>query len=129
MAEWNREYKNIGIILEDRIVRVLNDDALRAFLRSGKRYASYQLSQYIATAYQNRFHRPLEFSVKSLACEIYWHFYIKEKSASFEQKHGKKKLTDWLLRHMNIIDCGAGKIDNNRFLWDMLSLAFSIKQK
>ena len=133
-ADWNRDYKGIGVIYEGRIVRILNDDALKTVIESSglsaeikrrdKKKVSREIAEYILNDYEKQFGTPLPFPVKSLACEIYWHFIIKEKAEAAERRFGKKKLTSWLLWHMDVIDCGDGKADNNRFLWDLLSLFF-----
>lgn len=129
MENWNRDYHGIGLSWEDNIVRILNDDKFRTYLKTGKRQASFKLALYILHMYQKRFSKPLGFSAKSLACEIYGHYYISEKAKASEKKRGKRKLTSWLQRHMDVIDCGTGKVDNNRFLWDLLSLMFIVKKK
>lgn len=133
-ADWNRVYKGIGVIYEGRIVRILNDAALKTELESSrhaaksgrrnKKQGCLEIAEHIRSDYEQRSGPHFPFSVKSLACEIYWHFIIKEKAEAFERKHGKRKLTNWLLQHMEIIDCGDGKADNNRFVWDLLALFF-----
>ena len=133
-ADWNRDYKGIGVIYEGRIVRILNDAALKTELESSSRSAKsrrrnykqgcLEIAEHIRSDYEQSFGTGFPFSVKSLACEIYWHYIIKEKAEAAERRFGKKKLTSWLLMHMEVVDCGDGKADNNRFLWDLLSLFF-----
>ena len=140
-ADWNREHQGIGIIYEDRIVRVLNDDALKIAMetggdqRQGKKdtrghqrrkikKAFRELAEDIRTNYERQFGGSLPFSAKSMACELYGHYIIKVKAEAIERKIGKKKFTGWLLRHMDVIDCGDRKTDNNRLLWDVLSVFF-----
>lgn len=133
-ADWNRTYKGIGVIYEGRIVRILNDAALKAEIESSIRslksrrrnhkQGCLEIAEYIRSDYEQSSGTAFPFSLKSLACEIYWHYIIKERAEAFERRHGKRKLTNWLLQHMEIIDCGDGKADNNRFLWDLLSLFF-----
>jgi len=140
-ADWNREHQGIGIIYEDRIVRVLNDDALKIAMetggdqRQGKKdtrghqhrkikKAFREFAEDIRTNYERQFGGSLPFSAKSMACELYGHYIIKVKAEAIERKIGKKKFTGWLLRHMDVIDCGDRKTDNNRLLWDVLSVFF-----
>jgi len=151
-ADWKREHQGIGIIYEDRIVRVLNDDALKMAMEAGdyrsskeKEAGEYQrqgkkdtrghqhrkikkafreFAEDIRTNYERQFGGSLPFSAKSMACELYGHYIIKVKAEAIERKIGKKKFTGWLLRHMDVIDCGDRKTDNNRLLWDVLSVFF-----
>lgn len=121
---WNREYQGIGIRLGERVVHIQNDDALDLFLSSGKKPRAFQLAEYLKEKYRKEYGKELKITDRSLACEIYWHWKIKIRSLKAEQKHGKRKLTSWLLWHMEDIDCGDRKADNNRFLWNLLSLVF-----
>ena len=129
MAVWNREYQGIGITAEDRIVRILNDDALCERLKENGRAEAYQIALDVKEYYQKLFGGEVSISAKSLACEIYWHYLIKVKSEAIEKRWGKKKLTSWLLKHMEIIDCGDFKADNNRWLSDLLAIIFPVNKK
>lgn len=92
MAVWNREYQGIGITAEDRIVRILNDDALCERLKENGRAEAYRIALDVKEYYQKLFGGEVSISAKSLACEIYWHYLIKVKSEAIEKKWGKKKL-------------------------------------
>ena len=116
--------QDITMWTDERVVRVANDAALRALLESGKKQKSYELAALAKEQYRKEHGKELLITEKSLACEIYWHFHMKEKAEAFEKRFGKKKWTQWLIRHMDPIDCGDKKADNNRFLWDMLSVIF-----
>ena len=37
------------------------------------------------------------------------------------QKSGFRNFLDKVLIHMAVIDCGERKVDNNRWLWDLLA--------
>ena len=120
----NKEYQGIGIRLGERVVHIQNDNALDLLLSSGKKKQAAKLAKYLKEQYRENYGKELRISNRSLACEIYWHWKIKTKSAAAEEKRGKKKLTSWLLMHMEDIDCGDIKSDNNRLLWDLLSIFF-----
>lgn len=122
--DWDKSYKEIGLVFEPRIVRVLNDERLRLYLKRGGRKAASELAAMARELYQTKYGCPLEITTRSLACEIYWHYYINEKALYFEKRRGLKKLSRWLIFHMDVIDCGERSEDNNRFLWDFLGVVF-----
>lgn len=118
------DMQDIDIRMKKHIVRVANDDALIEFLQEGKRKAALQLAQKIREDYQEAFGEELKIRKRSLACEIYWHYYVYKKAVDIEQRFGKKKFTSWLIRHIDVSDCGEWKEDNNRWIWDILSIVF-----
>ncbi len=124
-----QDLQKVGVILEDRIVRIVNDDILDAELNADPRSGSYRVAEHISAAYEEKNGKPMPFSVRSLACEIYWHYLVKIKSEAYERKHGKQKFTSWLLKHMEMIDCGDQKADNNRFVWNLLAIVFPRKKE
>ena len=122
--DWDRSFENIGIVLEPRIVRVLNDDAFVEKIRKGGRRYARAVARHAVNSYQARYGDRLQITEKSLACEIYWHSRMKEIAERIERRRGEKKFTRWIVLHMDVIDCGERKEDNNRLLWDLLSLIF-----
>nr|AHF25925.1 hypothetical protein [uncultured bacterium Contigcl_1539] len=117
-------FENIGVELRERIVRVANDEPLTVLLKTEKHKGARALARYILAEYRQQFGTELKIRERSLACEIYWHYYCWDKAVNFEQRHGKKKFTSWLIRHIDVSDCGEQKEDNNRFVWDILSIVF-----
>ena len=93
-------------------------------LKKGGRKAARVISAYARAQYQKLYGEELLISEKSLACEIYWHYYVSAKAAGFERRFGKKRVTSWLIFHMDVIDCGEKREDSNRFVWDLLALIF-----
>lgn len=128
-SDWNRKYRGIGIRVDHRVVRILNDDALHEMLKTNGRYHAFGIALFARHYYRQTFGSNIRISTKSLACEIYWHYYIRIRSEAIEKKWGRKKLTTWLLRHMDVIDCGDLGNDNNRFLWDLLAPFFSVSKR
>lgn len=120
----NQAFKNIGLQMHERIVRVVNDEPLIAFLKKEKRSGAHALARHALAQYRQQFGCELKITERSLACEIYWHYYCLDKAASFERRHGKRKFTSWLIRHIDISDCGEKEVDSNRFVWDILSIVF-----
>ena len=118
----NLKIDDINIALTDRIVRVDNDENLKALLHTGKRAAALQLSTHIRQMYEKEFGKPLKISTKSLAAEIYDHYLIQEMTFKAERVIGKIRPTRWMVRHMEVIDCGEQAVDNNRFLWNLASI-------
>jgi len=119
-----QDFQGIDVRMQKHIVRVVNDDALMQALREGKHRAALKLAQKIREDYQQQFGEELQISMRSLACEIYWHYYVLKKAIAIEQRFGKKKFTSWLIRHIDVSDCGEKKEDTNRWVWDLLSIVF-----
>ena len=119
-----QDFRNIDVRMKTHIVRVVNDEALMQTLNEGKHRAAKSLAQKILNDYQQQFGEELQISMRSLACEIYWHYYVLKKAVAIEQRFGKKKFTSWLIRHIDVSDCGEKKEDTNRWVWDLLSIVF-----
>lgn len=122
--QWNTTFQKIGLVWEPGIVRVKSDRLLMEYLAAGKRAAAKKLSKHAIAEYRRIYGKELKISERSLACEIYWHYYMWKKALFYEERHGKKRATSWVLYHMDVIDCGERAVDNNRFLWDLLSVFF-----
>ena len=120
---WDRTYHDVGITMQPRIVRVDNDDALKSYLSGGKRKAALSLADRILGIYESAYGEQLKISRESLACEIYDHFILMKITDAFGRVFGAGlRPVRWMKRHMDVIDCGERKEDNNRFLWDLFSI-------
>ena len=122
MAE--KAFPEIEVRFEPHLARVVNDDALIHVLQDGKRRASFLLARQILEEYREKFGEELRIKERSLACEIYWHYYCLIKAIAIEKRFGKKKFTTWLIRHIDVSDCGEREVDTNRIFWDILSIVF-----
>lgn len=113
--------KGIKVELLDRVVRVENGKALKALLKPGKRSAAMALARTVRRAYEKKAGTALDITEKSLAAEIYDHYLLQEMTLFTEKLFGQSRPTRWMIRHMEVIDCGEKSEDNNRFLWDWAS--------
>ena len=119
---WDRRYHDVGITMQPRIVRVDNDKALDLYLSSGKRKAALALADRIHEVYEAAYSEKLDITRKSLACEIYDHYRILRITQALSKIFGENfRPLKWLKLHMDVVDCGEKKEDNNRFVWDLLS--------
>ena len=108
--------ENVRIRYGDGCVHIQNDAALYAYLHQ-KPHAEYCLADHILRTYRERYGKELKITVKSLATEILWHVIV-YRLMKMTCMPGKK-----LDQRMRVIDCGGRDVDNNRFVWDLLSLS------
>ena len=119
--KWDYTDNGIGVVFEERVIRISNDWALEYYLNDSKTRA-FALAVDLRKLYLNRYGTEIRISDRSLAAEIYYHYRLQKRSLEHEKKHGRSRSTRWMLRHMKVIDCGELKNDNNRFVWDIASL-------
>lgn len=135
---FNHTQFGISVSLEPKIIRVDSSEALYHYFRV-EHQSGLVLAKALKNAYENTFGCPVRISDRSLAVEILGHFYLQQfflsRKKSLESR-GKKdrleKLTRSMLAHTSVIDCGERTVDNNRFVWDILSvfyLSFPSKKK
>ena len=126
MKDWNTDFHGISMRCPEHFVQIKNDEILKAFLdREG--IGSMELAAWMKEFYEREQGCELRISEKSLAIEILGHVYanaflkIAEK-LPFAEKEDTVfyKLRENLQEHMDIIDCGERKQDNNRLIWDAL---------
>ena len=120
----SRTFEDISVQMHERIIRVVNDEPLIALMKKEKHKGARDLARFLLAEYEQQFGTALQITERSLACEIYWHYYFLDKASTFERRHGKRRFTSWLIRHIDVSDCGEQKVDNNRFVWDILSIVF-----
>lgn len=128
-ADWKMIECGICVLFTENAVHVQNDEALECLLLTERKDGAFHAAAAMKREYLKEWGREFPVRERSLACEIYWHYKIKEWAAAHEKKHGKRKLSTWLLLHMEVIDCGSRKSDNNRFLWDLLAVFFRRKER
>ncbi len=128
MEEWNKDFHNISILYDDKVVKIKSDDALIQFLQLPSN-GSYLLSQHIIKNYEGMFHKPLKIKVHSLAIEIIAHVFVDNilmnisdlsNSISHDKLKPVMKTLESIRRHTKIIDCGEASLDTNRYVWDSL---------
>lgn len=126
--EWNRRFNGVGLILEPQVVRISNDFVLDVYLQTDPKN-SMRLAKYICSAYRQKYMEELKISERSLAIEIYGHYKMQKTAEKVQGVIGRKKLTDWLIGHTTVIDCGSAEKDNNRIIWDTLCKMNDLEQK
>lgn len=125
MYEWNTEFHGIGIVCEDKCVRVRNDQTLVDFLNDPQTRGSLLIAEYARALYEKKFGKPLGITQDSLAVEILGHVFVDKLAVALEQLKIKAadSFLDMVRLRMEVIDCGEADIDNNRRVWDVLSVS------
>lgn len=123
-VSWNRKFHNIALVCEPQIIRVKNDAVLMNALAKHGRKRSRQIAAYAHAYYNGKYGRQLRISERSLACEIFGHYFIMKTAMLMRSRHIALRFATWLIRHMDVIDCGERGTDSNRFVWDILSVFF-----
>lgn len=126
--EWNRQFNGIGLKLEPQVVRVANDFVLDVYLQADPKNCM-RLAKYICCTYKQKYMEELRISERSLAIEIYGHYKMQKAAEKLQNATGPKKLTDWLIGHTTVIDCGSAEKDNNRIIWDTLCKMNDLERK
>lgn len=125
MYDWNTKFHGIGIVCEDKCVRVRNDQTLVDFLNDPKTKGSLLIAEYARDLYEEQFGKPLGITQDSLAIEILGHVFVDKLAAAHEQLKIRvaDSFLDMIRLRMEVIDCGEADIDNNRRVWDALSVS------
>lgn len=120
----------ITINYSDRLVQITCDDALKKYLEEPGNGA-LTLSTHILEEYKKHRNSELKISRDSLAIEILAHTYsdiFAETVSSAEIRlpaalsKAVHKLMEQVHAHTEIIDCGESDVDNNRWIWDGLTV-------
>ena len=82
MYEWNTEFHGIGIVCEDKCVRVRNDQTLVDFLNDPQTRGSLLIAEYARALYEKKFGKPLGITQDSLAVEILGHVFVDKLAAA-----------------------------------------------
>ena len=123
---WVLTPENVSLCLEDRVVRVRSDEALRRVLRAGRK-AGRRFTQSLIEAYRAYTGKALRISCGSLYGEIRLHAFADRVflrfAGIFSALHLKPlaKLCLRLHDHAGQIDCGERSVDSNRIVFDLLS--------
>ncbi|HIS46337.1 MAG TPA: hypothetical protein IAB46_02060 [Candidatus Scybalocola faecigallinarum] len=122
-------FEDITIKYSSKLVQITCDETLKDYLDE-KGNGALKLSGYILEEYKKCQGKPLKISKDSLAIEILAHTYIDSFSQAISAadkvlpaalRGPLEKLMDNLRSHTGIIDCGETAVDNNRWIWDMLT--------
>lgn len=129
MEAWDNRFAGIAVQYDDRAVHVRSDETLEAYLAAPGN-GSLALADHVLAAYRARFGKPLQISRHSLAIEVLAHVYAENMAevalrlAENMPGHvltGLQRLMERLIDHVEVIDCGEGSVDGNRFVWDALA--------
>ena len=117
--------KNIQMEMTQHKVKLVNNDQLSALLVHNTEASTDELVTAIKAAFQQQNNRDLDISNASMAVEIWGHIYA-EKFADALKDIAPVKLISSLAQkitaHCEVINIGKKDHDNNRFIWDWLSV-------
>ncbi|MFU0827533.1 MAG: BTB domain-containing protein [Lachnoclostridium sp.] len=128
MEQWNRDFHDVSILFEEKIVRIKADKALKDYLETSS-HSCHALASHILKKYEEIFHKPLKIRPHSLAIEIIAHVFadtLLNNLTNLNETLARdllKPMTNVLKSirsHTQIIDCGESDIDGNRLVWDAL---------
>jgi hypothetical protein len=114
--------KSLHIYIRQHIIRITNDDELIALLAHDTEAATGELITAIKVRYQEEFGKELKVSDKSMAVEIWAHVYVEKFAKAIASLRITRKLADAIIRRCEIIDIGEWGHDQNRFVWNALSI-------
>jgi hypothetical protein len=114
--------KSLHIYIRQHIIRITNDDELIALLAHDTEAATGELITTIKVRYQEEFGKELKVSDKSMAVEIWAHVYVEKFAKAIASLRITRKLADAIIRRCEIIDIGEWGHDQNRFVWNALSI-------
>jgi hypothetical protein len=114
--------KSLHIYIRQHIIRITNDDELIALLAHDTEAATGELITTIKVRYQEEFGKKLKVSDKSMAVEIWAHVYVEKFAKAIASLRITRKLADAIIRRCEIIDIGEWGHDQNRFVWNALSI-------
>lgn len=132
--EWEREFHDVAVLYEPKVVRVKTDGVLMAFLAEPEKGAQ-ALARHILARYQQKMGCALAIGETSLAVEILCHAYCDDlllrmaKLLSALPGELGQKLSERMTRvhrRTEIIDMGEREADSNRWLFDDLTPFYGV---
>lgn len=88
---------------------------------------SKELVQKIKSNYQNIYQKPIKITAPSFIAEIWGHLIV-YRAALWMLRNIRiwpvKKMTKFIAFRSGVVDCGEGKVDTNRWIWDILGRMF-----
>lgn len=88
---------------------------------------SKELVQKIKSNYQNIYQKPIKITNPSFIAEIWGHL-IAYRAALWMLRNIRiwpvKKMAKFIAFRSGVVDCGEGKVDTNRWIWDILGRMF-----
>ena len=126
----DKSLDKITINYFNKLVQITCGEALKNYLEEPGNGA-VELSAHILKEYKKRQKSELKISKDSLAIEILAHTYADtfSETVSSAELHLPAALSEAVLglmkkvhAHTEIIDCGESNVDNNRWIWDGLTV-------
>ena len=126
----DKSLDKITINYFNKLVQITCDEALKSYLEEPGNGA-VELSAHILKEYKKRQKSELKISKDSLAIEILAHTYADtfSETVSSSELHLPAALSEAVLglmkkvhAHTEIIDCGESDADNNRWIWNGLTV-------
>lgn len=114
--------RNLHICIQEHITRITNDDELNALLANDTANATSDLVTAIKARYYKELGREFKVSDASIAVEIWAHVYVEKFAKVISSQQFTRKLADIVIRRCEIIDIGEWGHDQNRFVWNALSI-------
>jgi hypothetical protein len=114
--------RTLHIRIQQHITRITNDDELTALLVRDTEAATGELITAIKVRYCEEFGRELKVCDKSMAVEIWAHVYVEKFAKAIASLRVFRKLTDAIIMRCEIIDIGEWGHDQNRIVWNVLSI-------
>ncbi|MCM3340476.1 hypothetical protein M3650_17970 [Paenibacillus sp. MER TA 81-3] len=128
----NIHNRNVLLVTEPQVVRIVNNEELMDLLQSfgSLMEAGKVIADRVLEEHWLRERRELHISRDSLAAEIVGHAMAIPLLEQLRKKVPSvpDRIIDTLREkaehHVDVIDCGEGQVDSNRWVWDILGFLF-----
>lgn len=114
----------IGVSLDRGLVRITNDLSLRNLAARDPARNTADLVARIKADYSSLMEEPLKIGSDSMVVEIWAHILIGKWTLALQRFLHLRfidRFAGFILRRMEVIDCGERARDRNRFVWDLLA--------
>jgi len=118
--------RRLHICIQEHVTRITNDDELNALLAHDTANATTELVRAIKARYCKELGSNFKVSDASMAVEIWAHVYVEKFAKLIISLKFTRKLSAIIIRKCEIIDIGEWGHDQNRFVWNALSILKSI---
>ena len=123
-----KEYKlnghHILVIFNDRLVRIKHPKALQKFLSEDIELRTETLVNQIRQDYALIIGKELSIAQDSMVIEIWGHAfasYFTKALKNLIQLKLIERISDFVIKRSDTIDCGESEVDSNRRFWDLLA--------
>ena len=116
---------NLTVEMKLHALSILNNNELQLLLKQDAEASTDEFVTRIKTEHFNLFNIDFKVSDMSMAVEIWAHVYAEkfaEAVKNFSSINLIDKIAEKIMQHAEIIDIGEKGHDDNRFVWDALSV-------